>query len=58
MTLSHVDCVPGAGAEDCITSARRLLRGQLVIHPRRRPTRCRASPAPLLVQTVAGYWLG
>ena len=30
MTLSHVDCVPGAGAEDCITSARRLWRAPLV----------------------------
>ena len=28
--LSHVDCTPGAGAEDCITSARRLWRAELV----------------------------
>ena len=37
----------GAGAEDCITSADRLWRTELVSRPRRRPTRRRASPAPL-----------
>ena len=35
------------GAEDCITSARRLWRAELGSSPRRRPTRRRASPAPL-----------
>jgi hypothetical protein len=58
--LSHVDCAPGTGAEDCITSARRLWRAELVSRPRRRPTRGlgRASPAPLSTQTVAGCLLG
>jgi hypothetical protein len=56
--LSHGDCVPGAGAEDCITSARRLWRAPLVSRPRRRPTRRRASPAQLSAQTVSGCWLG
>ena len=53
--LSHGDCAPGAGAEDCITRARRLERAPLVSRPRRRPTRRRASPAPLSAQTVAGW---
>ena len=48
---------PGAGAEDCITRARRLERAPLVSRPRRRPTRRHASPAPLSAQTVAG-WFG
>ena len=56
--LSHVDCAPGAGAEDCITSARRLWRAELVSLPRCRPTRRRASPAPLSTQTVAACLLG
>ncbi len=34
-----------------------LLPSPLVSRPRRRPTRRRASPAPLFAQTVAG-WLG
>ena len=50
-----MDCAPGAGAEDCITRARRLERAPLVSRPRRRPTRRRASPAPLSAQTVAGW---
>ena len=52
---THVDCAPGAGAEDCITRECRLWRAQLVSRPRRRPTRRRASPAPLSAQTVAGW---
>ena len=47
--LSHGDGAPGAGAEDCITSARRLWRAKLGNRPRRRPTRRRASPAPLFL---------
>ena len=43
------DFAPGAGAEDCITSAR-VRRAPLVSRPRRR-----ASPAPLSAQTVAGW---
>ena len=50
-----VDCAPVAGAEDCITRARRLWRTQIVGRPRRRPARRRASPAPLSAQTVAGW---
>ena len=53
--LSHGDGAPGAGVEDCITRARRLCRAQLVGLPRRRPTRRRASPAPISTQTVAGW---
>ena len=53
--MSHGDGAPGAGAEDCITSARGLWRAPLVSRPRRRPTRRRASPAPLSAQTVAGW---
>ena len=45
--LSHGDGAPGAGAEDCIPSARRLWRAELGSSPRRRPTRCRAFPAQL-----------
>ena len=41
--------------EDCITRACRLWRTQLASRPRRRPTRRRASPAPLSAQTVAGW---
>ena len=48
----------GAGAEGCITSARRLWRAELVSLPRRRPTRRRASPAPLSAPTVADCRLG
>ena len=57
ITLSHVDCAPGAGAEDCITRSPRLWRSntQLVGRPRRRPTRRRASPDPISAQTVAGW---
>jgi len=55
MLSSGAHCAPGAGAEDCITRARRLWRAQLVGRPRRRPTRRRASPAPLSAQTVAGW---
>ncbi len=50
-----MDCAPGAGAEDCITRARRLERAPLVSRPRRRPTRRRASPVPLSAQTVVGW---
>ena len=50
ITLFHVDCAPGAGAEGCITSARRLWRAELVSLPRRRPTRRRASPYFLFLQ--------
>ena len=57
-TLSHVDCAPGAGAEDCITNVRRLWCAELVSLPRRRPTRRRASPTPLFPLTVAGCQLG
>ena len=46
--LSHGDGAPGAGAEDCITSARRLWRAELGSSPRRRPTRRRAFPASLV----------
>ncbi len=45
--LSHGDGAPGAGAEDCITSAFRLWRAEFWSLPRRRPTRRRASTAPL-----------
>jgi len=48
--LSH-DCAPGAGAEDCITRARRLWRAQLVGRPRCRLTRRRDSLAPLSALT-------
>ncbi len=50
--MGTVRCCPLSGAEDCITSARRLWRAPLVSSPRSRPTRCRASPAPLSAQTV------
>ena len=53
-----MDCAPGAGAEDCITIARRLWRAELVSRPRRRPTRRRVSPAPLSAPTVVGCRLG
>ena len=56
--MGSVRCCPLSGAEDCITSTRRLWRAPLVSRPRRRPTRRRASPAPLSAQTVAGCWLG
>jgi len=45
--LSHGDGAPGAGAEDCITSARRLWRAELGSSPRPHLTRRRASPASL-----------
>jgi hypothetical protein len=45
IALSHGDGAPGAGAEDCITRARRLWRAELGSSPR--PTRCCASSAPL-----------
>ena len=44
-----------SGSQVLITRARRLWRAPLVSHPRRRPTRCRASPAQLSTQTVAGW---
>ena len=50
-----MDCAPGAGAEDCITRARRLWRAQLVGRPRRRPTRRRAFPAPFSAETGTGW---
>ncbi len=56
--MGTVRCCPLSGAEDCITGVHRLWRAQLVSRPRRRPTRCRASPAPLSTQTVAGCLLG
>ena len=58
ISLTRGDGALGAGAEDCITSARRLWRTDLVSRPRRRPTRRRASPAPLSAPTVAGCQLG
>jgi hypothetical protein len=60
IALSHGDCAPGAGAEDCITNARRLWRVELGGSPRRRPTRCRASSLPprSSALTVAGCRLG
>jgi hypothetical protein len=42
--VSHEDGAPGAGAEDCITSARRFWRVELGSRPRRRPTRRRVFP--------------
>jgi hypothetical protein len=39
--LSHGDGAPGAGAEDCITSARRFWRVELGSSPRRHLTRRR-----------------
>jgi hypothetical protein len=39
--LSHGDGAPGAGAEDCITRARRLWRAELGSRPRRRRARRR-----------------
>jgi hypothetical protein len=57
IVLSHGDGAPGDGAEDCITRARRLWRAELGSRPRRRPTRRRASPAPLFIN-VAGCRLG
>ena len=56
--MGTVRCCPLFGVEDCITSTRRLWRAALVSRPRRRPTRRRASPAPLSAQTVAGCRLG
>jgi hypothetical protein len=56
--MGTVRCCPLSGAEDCITSARRLCRAPLVGRPRHRPTCRRASPAPLFAQTVAGCLLG
>jgi hypothetical protein len=57
IALSNVDGAPGAGAEDCITSTRRLWRAELVSCPRRCPTRRRVFAAPLSAQTVAGCLL-
>ena len=56
--MGTVRCCPLSGAEDCITSTRRLWRAELVSRPRRRQTRRRASPAQLSAQTVAGCRLG
>jgi hypothetical protein len=48
IALSHGDGgAPGAGVQDCITSARRFWRAELGSRSRCRPTRRRASPAPL-----------
>jgi hypothetical protein len=58
MSLTHGDGALGAGAEDCITSARRLWRTDLVSRSRRLPTPRRASPAPLSAPTVAVCQLG
>ena len=49
ISLSHWDCAPGAGAEDCINNVRRLWRAELGSLPRRHPTRRRASTAPLFL---------
>jgi hypothetical protein len=56
--MSHGDGAPGAGAEDCITSARRVGRVELGGLPRRRPTRRRASLAPLFRADCGGLSVG
>jgi hypothetical protein len=56
--LSHGDGAPGAGAEDCITSARRFWRVELGSLPRRRPTRRRVFPAPLFRTNGGGLSVG
>jgi hypothetical protein len=56
--LSHGDGALGAGAEDCITSARRLWRAELGSHPSGRPPRRRASPAPLFRADGGGLSIG
>jgi hypothetical protein len=56
--LSHGDGALGAGAEDCITSARRFWRVELGSRPRRRPTRRRASTAPLFRADGGGLSVG
>jgi hypothetical protein len=56
--LSHGDGALGAGAEDCITSARRLWRAELGSRPRRRLPRRRASPAPLFHADSGGLSVG
>jgi hypothetical protein len=38
ISLSHGDCAPGAGAEDCITNVCRFCRVELGSRPRRRQT--------------------
>jgi hypothetical protein len=58
IALSHGDGAPGAGVEDCITSARRLWRADLGSLYRCRPTRCRASPAPLFRADGGGLSVG
>ena len=56
--LSHEDGAPGAGAEDCITSARRFWRVELGSRPRRRLPRRRVFPAPLFRAKVEGQpWI-
>jgi hypothetical protein len=56
--LSHGDGVRGAGAEDCITSARRFWQVELGSRPRRGPTRRRVFPAPLFHADGGGLSVG
>jgi hypothetical protein len=61
-TPSHGDGTLGAGAEDCITNARRLCQVDLGSRPRLRPTRrrvfCTSFPPISSGQTVSGCLLG